>query len=103
MLFVRYFVQKSEIFIDRSYAYDSIWHGMLSVPRVGYNSTVRILWNGSGERRYTITRTDEADPEQQLISDESPLGRALIGASPGETRTYRVGENIFSVRVLEIV
>ncbi len=76
---------------------------MSQALRVGYNSTVRILWNGSGERQYTITRSDEADPEQQLISDESPLGRALIGAAPGETRTYRVGDNIFSVKVLEVL
>ena len=77
---------------------------MSDTPRVRYNSTVRILWNGSGERVYTIPRSDEADPEQNLISDESPLGRSLIGASAGETRTYTtpIG-NTFSVKVLEII
>ena len=76
---------------------------MSDTPRVRYNSTVRILWNGSGERVYTITRSDEADPEQNLISDESPLGRALIGASAGETRTYTTAAGItFTVKVLEV-
>ncbi|GHV09741.1 transcription elongation factor GreA [Clostridia bacterium] len=65
-------------------------------------STVSLLDKNSGERFvYTIVGTQEANPLGGRISDESPLGRAVIGhpegaevafESPGGTRIYVIEE-----------
>ena len=38
----------------------------------------------SGELEYRIVGSYEADPEKGWISNESPLGQALLGRKPGE-------------------
>ena len=37
------------------------------------------------EQEYSIVGSTEADPDMYKISDESPVGKALIGHSAGET------------------
>ena len=37
------------------------------------------------EETYEIVGSQEADPRQQKISDESPLGKALLGHNVGDT------------------
>ncbi len=37
-----------------------------------------------GVQRYQIVGSTEANPEEGKISNESPIGRALIGKQPGE-------------------
>ncbi|HEX2281325.1 MAG TPA: transcription elongation factor GreA [Thermomicrobiales bacterium] len=49
--------------------------------RIG--STVVVEVDGE-EERYTIVGAIEAKPAQGLISNESPVGRALLGRQPGE-------------------
>jgi transcription elongation factor GreA len=49
--------------------------------RIG--STVVVDVEGE-EERYTIVGAIEAKPAEGLISNESPVGRALIGLRPGE-------------------
>ena len=51
--------------------------------RVGLGSTVAVL-NHKGEReQYTIVGSAEADPKAGRISNESPVGLALLGKSVG--------------------
>ena len=45
---------------------------------VRLGSTVRLL-SGSKTAQYTVVNTIEADPSENKISPESPLGQALIG------------------------
>jgi transcription elongation factor GreA len=49
--------------------------------RIG--STVVVEVEGE-EERYTIVGAIEAKPAQGLISNESPVGRALLGLRPGQ-------------------
>ncbi len=49
--------------------------------RIG--STVVVEVNGK-ERTYTIVGAQEADPLEGKISNESPIGEALLGAKQGE-------------------
>lgn len=52
--------------------------------RVGLGSTVTVI-NHKGEREtYTIVGSAEADPKAGRISNESPVGMALLGKSPGD-------------------
>ena len=57
---------------------------------VGLGSTVKFLSNGR-EYTMTIVGTLEADPFNKRISNESPIGKALIGHKKGDhihTRSY---------------
>jgi transcription elongation factor GreA len=46
--------------------------------------TVVIRENGTPLETYTIVGSAEANPKEGLISNESPLGKALIGRKAGE-------------------
>lgn len=58
--------------------------GPSNVVRVG--STVTVAEDGSDElETYTIVGAHEADPTRGRISNESPIGSALLGAKKGQT------------------
>jgi transcription elongation factor GreA len=46
--------------------------------------------NGSSEVEYMIVGSAEADPEQAKISNESPVGRSLMGQKVGSTVNVNV-------------
>lgn len=55
---------------------------------VGLGSTVVIREVGEDEEEtYSIVTTTEADPDKNKISQESPVGKALMGHAAGETVT----------------
>jgi transcription elongation factor GreA len=51
---------------------------------VDIGSTVEAVFNGQ-TYAFTIVGSNEAKPEAGLISNESPLGRALLGRKVGDT------------------
>ena len=86
-------VRRSKIIKDR---------GPSDVVRVG--STVTIVDDEYGdEERYRIVGVHEAAPTDGLISNESPIGQALLGAKVGQTVKVRTpaGEMRFKVKVIE--
>lgn len=50
---------------------------------VGLGTTVTVEFNGK-QAEYHVTGSSEADPTLRKISNESPLGRALIGHGAGD-------------------
>lgn len=69
-----------------------------SDTRVQLGSTVK-LKSGNHKKEFMVVGTVEADPLNGKISDESPIGRALIGKqegdeveirTPSETATYKI-------------
>ena len=65
---------------------------------VSLGNTV-VLKNSKGEKTFTIVGSVEADPMEGKISDESPIGKALLGkkldeeveiVTPAETTTYKI-------------
>ena len=69
------------------------------IVRIG--STVVVDVEGD-EERYTIVGAIEAKPTQGLISNESPVGRALLGLRPGETAVAAAPHGAMQIRVLRI-
>ncbi|MEK7479417.1 MAG: transcription elongation factor GreA [Patescibacteria group bacterium] len=61
-----------------------IIEGAESKDRVGVGSKV-ILQKEGKEIQYTIVGSNEASPLEGLISNESPIGKALLGKHTGET------------------
>ncbi len=56
--------------------------------KVVFGSTVTLL-EGGAQRRYKIVGEDEADLKQNTISVMSPLARALVGKSVGDSVTVK--------------
>ncbi len=58
---------------------------------VTVGSTVRLMDESAGEElTYTIVGSPEADPLHDRISNESPVGRALLGKRKGQSVTVEV-------------
>jgi transcription elongation factor GreA len=51
---------------------------------------------------YTIVGSTEADPLEDKISDQSPIGTALIGRQVGETVEVTTPGGVISLKILEI-
>lgn len=58
-------------------------NGQLSEVHLG--SKVTVEEEGFGEETYEIVGSAEADPLDGRISNESPIGKALMGAKVGDT------------------
>jgi transcription elongation factor GreA len=56
--------------------------------RVGIGSTV-VIKGGEGEDRFTIVGSAEASPREGRISNESPVGAALMGKRKGDKVTVQ--------------
>jgi transcription elongation factor GreA len=67
--------------------------------RIG--STVVVEVEGE-EERYTIVGAIEAKPAQGLISNESPVGRALLGLRPGDDAMAEAPHGVTRLRVVRI-
>lgn len=57
----------------------------LTLDVVSVGTHVRIADEDGDEEEYDITGSTEADPAKGKISDESPVGAALMGKKVGET------------------
>ena len=51
---------------------------------------------------YTLVGTSEANPRKHLISNESPMGKALLGRKAGETVDVPCPAGITKVKILEV-
>lgn len=54
------------------------------------------------EIEYQITGSTESDPFKGLISNESPVGRALLGKKKGDTITVQTNSHEVEYKILEI-
>ena len=54
------------------------------------------------EDEYTIVGSAEADPSQSKISNESPIGKALLGKVVGDEIDVQVPDGISNIKILEI-
>ncbi len=54
------------------------------------------------EMEYTIVGSAEADPYEGRISNESPVGRALLGEKSGDTVEVQVPDGVIKYQILQI-
>ena len=67
-------------------------------------STVKVLdMEFDEEIVYTIVGSTESDPLENKISDESPIGKALLGAKPKDTITAETPGGAVKMKVIEII
>ena len=75
----------------------------LSSDTVGVGSTVRVLCTkNTREDTYKIVGSTESDPMKKRISDESPVGKALIGHKVGEVVEAEAPNGVIAYEILEI-
>lgn len=69
---------------------------------VGLGSRVTVVEGDEPPETYHIVGSAEADPIKGLISNESPLGRALMGRKVGETATVNAPAGLLVFEVVDI-
>jgi transcription elongation factor GreA len=69
---------------------------------VGIGSHVTIVESDGPPETYHIVGSAEADPAQGLISNESPLGRALMGLKIGETAKVNAPDGVLEFKIVGI-
>lgn len=98
--FVEGRIQELEIILAAAHIInDPSTHLDPTVVTVG--DTVLIQEDGSDPEEYTIVGAAEADPRSGKISNESPLGRALINHHPGDIITVDAPGGSFKVKLLK--
>ena len=71
--------------------------------RVGLGCSVTVLDIASGvETEYRITGSQEANPMEYKISDDSPFGRAVVGKATGETFMVNAPSGSYEMEVISI-
>ena len=75
----------------------------LKTDKVSVGNKVRI-YNvlDDAEQEFSIVGSTEADPFANKISDDSPLGKALIGSREGDTITVEAPVGILKYTIIEI-
>ena len=75
----------------------------LSVEKIVFGATVTFVDVDTDEEKiYQLVGDDESDIEQNKISISSPIARALIGKSVGDTLTIPIPKGKIEVEILEI-
>jgi transcription elongation factor GreA len=73
-----------------------------STEYVGLGSRVKVRDDEGDEDDYRIVGSMEADAKHGMISNESPVGRALLGKKPGESATVVAPGGSFTLTVVTI-
>ena len=75
--------------------------GQLRGDVVGLGSTVVVDFEGE-EERYTLVGAIEAKPAIGRISNESPIGKSLLGKRPGDLAEFGTPGGVRKVKILRI-
>ena len=75
----------------------------LGTENVHIGSTVKITDNKRKSYTYSIVGFAQADPAVGKISDESPVGKALIGHKVGEKVTVETPAGTMEFKIVEIL
>jgi transcription elongation factor GreA len=95
--FVEGQIQRLEALVKNAILIDEV-HG---TEHVQIGSTVKVE-SPDGKEEFTIVGSTEANPRDGKISNESPVGRALLGKHKGDKVDVHVPAGDFSYKILEI-
>ena len=80
-----------------------IEEGEENTGRVGLGCRVRVLdVEMEEEEEYTIVGSQEADPMNFRISDDSPFGRAMVGKGVGDVVEVEAPVGVLQFRILNV-
>jgi len=70
--------------------------------RVGLGCTVTVENENGQQFAYRITGSQEANPMEMKLSDDSPFGRAIVGKSVGDSFTVNAPSGSYRMKVIDI-
>ena len=70
--------------------------------RVGLGCTVVVEDANGKQIEYRITGSQEANPMEFKLSDDSPFGRAIVGKAAGESFTVNAPIGSFTMKVVSV-
>jgi len=71
-------------------------------PVVRIGMQVEVETDSGAKRTFNIVETFEADPKSGLISDQSPVGKALMGHQEGDTVSVSTPGGVTNYTILSI-
>lgn len=71
--------------------------------KVQIGSTVLLKNEAGKEKKFQIVGTVEADPLEGKISDESPIGQALLGKKEGEEVEIKTPAETLTYKIVDIL
>jgi transcription elongation factor GreA len=78
-------------------------HDDINKEVVDFGSTVLLQEQESGEElEFTIVGSAESDPLNNMISNESPVGRAIFGSPVGTVVEVKTPAGIMKYKIMEI-
>lgn len=94
-------IQELENMLRNAHVVDS---GAGAGDEVGLGSTASVCEVGYEDEveKYTITGSAEADISQNKISNESPMGAALLGAHVGDVVEVEAPSGVIKMKILEV-
>jgi transcription elongation factor GreA len=85
-------IHSSEIIEDSSH---------FSVGRVQVGSKIKVK-NNNGEKEFKIVGSYDANPKENLISNESPLGKAFIDKRVGDEVEIKTPSGLIKYQIINI-
>ena len=70
--------------------------------QVSVGSTVTIQEQGFEAETYTIVGAAEASPREGKISNESPIGKAILNREVGDTVTVETPSGTYKVKIMSV-
>ena len=93
-------IQELEALIENAEIVDET---NMDVRSISLGSVVKLYDEDFEEEiTYSIVGSNQADPLEQKISDQSPIGRALMGKKAGESITVTAPAGELHFKVLEV-
>ena len=93
-------IQELEALIENAEIIDE---SNMDVRSISLGSVVKLYDEDFGEEiTYNIVGSNQADPLEKKISDQSPIGRALMGKKAGDTVTVTAPAGEIHFKVLEV-
>ena len=92
-------IKKLQAIIDNGTIIDEV-----STDKVGVGNTVKISYVDDEEDvdQYKIVGSQEADPFESKISNESPIAKALLGHAVGDIVSVESPNGSYDIKIIEI-
>ena len=91
-----------EKMIDNAKIITEVKKSTESTVQIGTTVTVQNITDNDDPETYTIVGSTEADPTMNKISNESPIGSALLGKTKNDIIKVKVPAGILEFKVMKI-
>ena len=90
-------IKELEFKLEHSKIAESKGKGVASI-----GSTVVVLYDDDDEEEYKIVGSMEADPLENKISNESPIGKAVLGHKKGEVLEVESTNGSYKITLVDV-